>query len=99
MREESDITSAVETARSYHPDLILVDVDRPWKDGCDVEQELRFDPVLRGVPIVRISALDAEEERALRENVPFLSKPIDQDQMVQIVIRSLMEEGQICALD
>ncbi len=98
VREETDITSAVDTARSYRPDLILVDVDRPWKDGCDVEQELRFDPVLRGLPIVRVSALDSEKERAFREGVPFLAKPIDQDDMVQVVIRSLMEEGQICVL-
>jgi CheY-like chemotaxis protein len=98
LREETDITQAVETARRYRPDLILVDVDRPWKDDCDVERELKFDTVLRGVPMVRISALDSEEQRALCDGVSFLAKPIDEDQMIQVVIRSLMEDGQICAM-
>ena len=53
---------ALETARSEKPDLILLDVLMPGKNGCDVCRELKADAATRGIPVIIFTAHYPEEE-------------------------------------
>ena len=60
--EENDPRSALETARSFHPDLILLDLIMPEADGTEVAAQIESDWMLHSVPIVFVTALITREE-------------------------------------
>src|SRR6266566_3545784 len=57
-----DPRRALETARSFKPDLVLVDLIMPQADGIEVAAQLEADWALHGVPIVFVTALITDEE-------------------------------------
>ncbi|MEW5770762.1 MAG: two-component system response regulator [Pseudomonadota bacterium] len=66
-------------ARAPHPDLILLDVMMPEMDGYTVLDRLRGDPATRDIPVIFVTALDADEdeERGLALGaVDYITKPI-----------------------
>jgi CheY-like chemotaxis protein len=71
-----------------HPDLILLDLNLPKKDGRVVLEEIKADEKLRRVPVVILTTSSAEEDimRAydLHANC-YISKPIDLEQFIQVV--------------
>lgn len=55
---------AVETARSEHPDLIIMDVDMPGTmNGLDATRTLKSDPKTRDITIVMLTGKGREEDR------------------------------------
>jgi CheY-like chemotaxis protein len=57
VRIENDSTKAVSVARTFEPDVILLDVVMPGMDGGDVQAALQNDPVLSRVPVLMLTAL------------------------------------------
>ena len=53
---------ALGQARSFHPDLIILDLILPKKDGFEVLGELKSDVLLKHVPVVVLSNLGQDEE-------------------------------------
>ncbi len=49
---------ALATARSFVPDLIMLDINMPEMNGYEVCQRLKADPQTQGIPVIFISALD-----------------------------------------
>lgn len=76
-REENRSFAAVATAREYRPDLVLLDVDMPGKDGGTVAAELRMDASLARTPIIFVTSLVAKSESGLRGGERFLAKPVE----------------------
>ena len=78
---ENQPANTLSTARAFRPDLILLDVIMPGMDGGDVATRLRDDPLLRGTPIIFLTALVSNEETDGHEMVSgdeiFLAKPVD----------------------
>src|SRR6185437_1795561 len=71
---------ALETLKRQSPDLILMDVQLPGKDGLQLTKELKADPVTAPIPIVALTALAmvGDRERTLGAGcVGYISKPID----------------------
>jgi CheY-like chemotaxis protein len=70
------------------PDLILLDLNLPKKDGRAVLAEIKAHEKLRRIPVVILTTSDAEDDiiRAydLHANC-YISKPIDLDQFIQVV--------------
>jgi len=77
-----------EYARAPRPDLILLDLNLPRKDGRGVLADVKQDPALRHIPVVVLTSSEAEQDivRAyeLHANC-YVTKPVDLDQFVKIV--------------
>lgn len=63
--EAANGNEAVGKAKVAHPDLILLDIVMPSKDGFQVLQELGDDVELRNIPVIVISS-HADEEKIAR---------------------------------
>jgi DNA-binding response OmpR family regulator len=59
-----DGKEGLEKAKSFLPDLILLDLIMPVLDGYQVLQEMQKDPVLEKIPVIVLSNLGQEEEIA-----------------------------------
>ena len=75
-------------ANARRPDLILLDINMPRKNGCEVLEEIRCDEDLRLIPIVILTSSEAEED--IRRSYElgancFVTKPADLDEMVKVV--------------
>ena len=70
------------------PDLILLDLNLPRKDGREVLAEVKADPALKRIPVVILTTSRAEEDvlRAydLHANC-YVTKPVDLAQFMKIV--------------
>ncbi|MBI1422896.1 MAG: response regulator [Gammaproteobacteria bacterium] len=82
LRREGNFQDAVT------PDLILLDLNLPRKDGRQVLQEIKADPVLRVIPVVVLTTSEAEEDILksydLHANC-YITKPVDLDRFLKIV--------------
>lgn len=70
------------------PDLILLDLNLPRKDGEDVLEELKGDSELRSIPVIVLTSSRAEEDVVrsyeLHANA-YLTKPVDPDDFIETV--------------
>ncbi len=66
MIEAHDGETALTTAASERPDLILMDIQLPGLDGYEATRRIKADPALRGIPIIVVTsyALGGDEARA-----------------------------------
>jgi len=75
-------------AESPRPDLILLDLNLPRKDGREVLADIKNDPSLKMIPVVILttSASDVDIERSylLHANC-YISKPVDLDGFLTVV--------------
>ncbi|MEO0826123.1 MAG: response regulator [Cyanobacteria bacterium J06635_1] len=70
------------------PDLILLDLNLPKKDGRKVLAEIKDDPDLSTIPVVVLTTSEAEEDilrsYALRANC-YITKPVTLKQFIKVV--------------
>jgi len=70
------------------PDLVLLDLNMPRKDGWEVLEEVKEDPDLRRVPVIVLTSSEAEEDIVksydLQANA-YLTKPVDFGGFMDIV--------------
>jgi CheY-like chemotaxis protein len=70
------------------PDLLLLDLNMPKKDGREVLKEIKSDHDLRLIPVVVLTTSAAEEDILrsydLHANC-FITKPVDLDQFLRVV--------------
>ncbi len=70
------------------PDLILLDLNLPRKDGRELLAEIRQDPVLTHIPVVIMTISRAEEDILKSYNLHancYITKPIDLNQFIEVV--------------
>jgi chemotaxis family two-component system response regulator Rcp1 len=70
------------------PDLILLDLNLPKKDGREVLEEIKESPVLKSIPVVilTMSASDADILRSYRLHANcYITKPVDLDGFLEVV--------------
>lgn len=71
-----------------HPDLILLDLNLPRKDGREVLADIKADAKLKRIPVVVMTTSRADEDvvRAYNLNVNcYVAKPVDLDEFVKVV--------------
>lgn len=65
-------------ARERRPDLVILDLLMPYKDGFEVLRELKEDPVTQPIPIIILSSSSREEDMVKALNAgadDFVTKP------------------------
>jgi two-component system response regulator len=70
------------------PDLILLDLNLPKKDGRQVLAEIKSDEVLKRIPVVILTTSRAEEDVLKTYNLHancYITKPIDLNQFLHVV--------------
>ncbi len=76
-----------------YPNLILLDLNLPKKDGREVLEVIKADPKFKRIPVIILTTSRAEEDIAqaydLHANC-YIAKPIDLDQFIR-VIKSIEE--------
>ena len=83
--------AALQRAQAFRPQLVILDVDMPGKDGGDVAAELRNDPSLCNVPVIFLTSLVAQHEAGMRDGTRFLSKPVSPQLLLQSVREALQQ--------
>jgi len=86
---ENDSRRALEAAREFRPDLIFLDIMMPGEDGGTVAAEIQADPILRGTPLVFLTALVSRREIGTAPKqiggYPFLAKPVHPDTLLAYI--------------
>jgi CheY-like chemotaxis protein len=75
-------------ATASDPDLILLDLNLPKKDGREVLAEIKADRVLKRIPIVILTTSQSEEDILKVYNLNancYITKPVDFERFVKIV--------------
>jgi len=75
-------------ATAPRPDLILLDLNLPKKDGREVLVTIKEDDSLRRIPVVILTTSQAEEDILRAYNLHgncYITKPVDLDQFIRIV--------------
>jgi len=75
-------------AEVRRPDLILLDLNLPKKDGRQVLEEIKAAPALMTIPVVILTTSDSEEDvlRTYRLHANcYISKPVDLDGFLRVV--------------
>lgn len=74
--------------KHIRPDMIFLNTNLPKKNGLEVLEEIKSNPLLRSIPVVVISPTGAEEHMIksyhLNANC-FISKPAESDRFMEVV--------------
>jgi two-component system, OmpR family, response regulator len=93
VREVNDSKLALDAARQFNPDLILLDVIMPELDGGDVVSRLKEDSKLKNTPIVFVTAVAKKDEVSKRGGViggfPFIAKPFSAEEIIACIEKHL----------
>jgi CheY-like chemotaxis protein len=75
-------------AQAIRPDLILLDLNMPRKNGRDVLRDIKNDPKLKRIPVVILTTSQAEDDILhtydLHANC-YITKPVDFNQFLKVV--------------
>lgn len=86
--ETGDGEVAVRVARSWRPDLILMDLQLPGMDGLTATRHLKADPATREIPVVAMTALamKRDQERAFEAGCDaYITKPMKNQEFLRTV--------------
>lgn len=75
-------------ADAVRPDLILLDLNMPRKNGREVLSEIKSDDELKRIPVVVLTISEADEDVIKSYNLHancYITKPIDLNQFIKVV--------------
>lgn len=78
--EENDPAKAVEKAHRFQPDIVLLDMHMPWRDGHEVAVDFASDNTLCCVPIIFITHLALDRNKSTG-SIPILVKPFSIEEL------------------
>ncbi|MBN1312242.1 MAG: response regulator [Anaerolineae bacterium] len=93
LRREDDFADAL------RPDVILLDLNLPKKDGRQVLAEIKEDEELRRIPVVVLTTSEAEQDILMTYDLHancYISKPVDLDQFIRVV--QAIEDFWLCVV-
>jgi CheY-like chemotaxis protein len=74
-------------SNSVRPDLILLDLNLPKKDGREVLKDIKEDDKLKAIPVVVLTVSKAEEDILKSYNLHancYITKPVDLEQFIKV---------------
>ena len=87
--------AGLKLATATPPDVILLDLMMPGRDGFEVARALKANPVTQEIPIIVISSLDdiASHQRLVSSGIDdFIVKPIDRWELSQRIAKVLRKD-------
>ena len=84
----TDGLEAEELALEHIPDLAIIDLMMPGKNGLDLCHDLRNNPLTAHTKLIVLTALNHQEAAAMGGEIQvdaFISKPFDIDALIQVV--------------
>jgi DNA-binding response OmpR family regulator len=81
----SNASAGLQTLRCESPDLVILDLGLPDRDGWDLTRQIRADPRLAAVPIIMLTARVAESDRIVGLELgadDYISKPFNPREVV-----------------
>jgi len=82
------LTGDEKYADAVMPDLILLDLNLPKKDGREVLQEIKTNPKLLRIPVVILTTSNAEQDILHSYNLHancYINKPVDFDKFFDVI--------------
>ncbi len=79
----------LELARAIHPDVVTLDVMMPQKDGWQVLQELKINPVTASIPVVMVSVIKEIQSGFEWGASDYIIKPVERTALLHSVRRVL----------
>ena len=92
MRSAADATTAMTIAIKQRPDLVLLDISMPGGDGFTVARRLKTSTLMRGVPLIFMTASNApglQKKAEMAGAAAFLTKPIDSKVLLMEIEKAL----------
>jgi CheY-like chemotaxis protein len=86
--EATNGEQGVEKAKSAKPDLILMDIMMPKKDGYQACHEIKMDPKTKNIPIVMLSAVGYELNKVLAKQMGtegYVTKPFSRQELLDVI--------------
>jgi CheY-like chemotaxis protein len=90
--EENDPTKADQTAHSFKPDVILLDIVMPKMDGGELATQIEADRELHDTPIIFLTALVTHSETKSGLHIqghPLVAKPISIPELIDAIEKHL----------
>lgn len=87
-----DGQAGVNLALQARPDLVLMDMSLPVKDGWEATREIKGTPELARIPVVGLSAhaMQGDRQKALENGCDaYLTKPVDESILFETIERML----------
>lgn len=91
-----DGQEGLDSARKQRPDLILLDMSLPVKDGWTTAAELKADPLTRDIPVIALTAhaMDGDRQRAMSAGCDdYDTKPVDLKRLLLKIDARLAQGG------
>jgi CheY-like chemotaxis protein len=89
VRVENWAEDALQAAREFKPDLVLLDIIMPRLPGGNVAAQIDADPELKGTPIVFLTAAvrrhQVEENEGIICDHPCLAKPASLEEVIVMI--------------
>lgn len=102
VHEAEDGDAGLDRARTVQPDLILLDVQLPGRDGFETLRRLKEDARTRSIPVIFVSGRDAPSEKARGLDlgaVDYIVKPVDAEEFPARVRVALRARGERIRLE
>lgn len=96
VRTAEHAATALAVLETFHPRLILMDIQLPGMDGLELTRRLRADPSLNDVVILAVTAyaMEADEQKALDAGCDgYVAKPMDTRSLPNVVRAYLDREA------
>lgn len=94
--EAADGKEAVNMARQYKPDLILMDILMPKTSGYAALGTIKTDPVTKGIPVVMLTGLGDELDKEFAKQMGadgYITKPFSLKDLKKTIGRLLKSPG------
>ena len=96
VRVAYDGPTALEVARSFQPEVVLLDLGLPGMDGCEVARRLRDDPGMAGAVLVAVTGWGQESDRELSRSAGcdhHLVKPVGLETLGEVLSTAAVRVG------